>query len=360
MTDTLLDPWVEALDEFPITGTIPEKLRALLRVAVLAPSGHNSQPWLFRINDDAIELWADRARALPVVDPDDRELVISCGAALAFLRVAMRHFGYAGWVGLFPDSAEPDLLARVGLGEERRATAADHAPFHAIAKRRTNRFPFEPATVPEPVLGRARAVAEEEGAWLQTLRGEEDRIALADLIAEGDRIQMADRTFRRELAAWVHANRSGSRDGMPGYAHGVGSLASTVEPLVIRTFDVGKGRAARDHELALGSPVLSVLWTEDDSARAWLTAGQALGRALLSLQQDGVSASYLNQPIEVPELRQRLREHLGRPGFPQIILRLGYSLRSVRPTPRRRVAEVVVNPASLPAESSRSGVASPM
>jgi hypothetical protein len=128
----------------------------------------------------------------------------------------------------------------------------------------------------------------------------------------------------------------------------VGDIASTVEPLVIRTFDVGKGLAARDRQLALGSPVLAVLGTEQDGIWPWIAAGQALARVALSLCADGVALSYLNQPIEVPELRERLRAHLGREGFPQILMRLGYG-REVRPTPRRAADQVIVSP-GLPAD----------
>jgi len=342
MNDTSLDPWAEAIDEYPLTGTPEEKFRAVLRFAVLAPSSHNSQPWRFRVEGKTLELLADRSRALPVVDPEDRELIISCGAALRLLRAALTHFGQGSRLALMPERDQPDLLARVTLEEPVRPTERDHALFLAITARRTNRFPFEPREVPEVILGRARNQTEKDGAWLQTLTGEADRAALAELIAEGDQAQLADRRFRRELAAWVHSNRSASRDGMPGYAHGIGDLASAVGPLIIRTFDVGDGRAARDRQLALGSPALAVLWTEEDSPRAWLRAGQGLAGALLSLQSDGVSVSYLNQPIEIAELRDRVRTLLGREGEPQLILRLGYG-RPCRPTPRRGVAEVLLD-----------------
>jgi hypothetical protein len=277
-----------------------------------------------------------------VVDPEDRELIISCGAALRFLRAALTHFGQGSRLTLLPERDQPDLLARVTLEEPIPPTERDHALFLAITGRRTNRFPFEPREVPEVFLGRARNQTEKDGAWLQTLTDEADRAALAELIAEGDQAQLADRRFRRELAAWVHSNRSSSRDGMPGYAHGIGDLASAVGPLIIRTFDVGDGRAARDRQLALGSPALAVLWTEEDSPRAWLRAGQGLAGALLSLQSDGLSVSYLNQPIEIAELRDRVRTLLGREGEPQLILRLGYG-RPCRPTPRRSVAEVLLD-----------------
>lgn len=347
MTETSLDPWARALDEFPLTGTPAEKFRAALRVAVLAPSSHNSQPWLFRMAGDALELYADRTRALPVVDPDDREMTISCGTILKFLRVALRHYGEGTRVELLPDQYDPDLMARLELTGHIVPAGLDHDFFAAIRTRRTNRLPFEPEPIPELVLGHARARAEEEQVWLQTLTSEDDKAALADLIAEGDRLQLSDRRFRRELASWVHSNRGASRDGMPGFALGMGDLVAELGPVVIRTFDIGGGRAARDRQLAVGSPALAVLWTEEDTARAWLQAGQGLAALLLSLEAEGVKASYLNQAIEVPELRARLGALLGRAGSPQLVLRLGKG-RSVRPTPRRNVEEILRDAESNP------------
>jgi hypothetical protein len=283
-----------------------------------------------------LQLRADRTRALAVSDSDDRELTMACGAALFNLRVALRYFGQRCIWEMLPDPEDPDLMARVRLTGQLTAGEEDARLFRSIALRRTNRQPFDQRPVPEPALARARTAAESEGAWLQVLTGEEDRLGLADLIAEADRQQMADRHFRRELAAWVHANRSASSDGMPGYAHGVGDLASNLAPMVLRTFDLGRGTAARDRQLAVGSPALAVLWTETESPRAWLRAGQALQHALLRLTTDGVSASYLNQAIEIPELRDGVSRLLGREGYPQIVLRLGFG-QPVRPTPRRSV-----------------------
>ncbi len=81
MSQLTLDPWQIEESDFPANGTTTEKLKFLLNYAILAPSGHNTQPWFFTIEDNAIELYADRTSTLPVVDPNNRELIISCGAA---------------------------------------------------------------------------------------------------------------------------------------------------------------------------------------------------------------------------------------------------------------------------------------
>jgi nitroreductase len=338
---TVDDPWKVSEQDFPRSGQPEERLRFMLNYAVLAPSGHNTQPWLFSVGGDAVELHADRTRGLPVVDPEDRALVISCGAALFYLRVAMRHFGYEDEVEVLPDPDDPDLLARVRLGPDHAETEEERMLFQAMPKRRSNRGPFEDRPVSGRLLSALQAAAWEEGAWLHLIEDEDAKHTIAEMIAEGDRIQLADKRFRRELASWVHPNRTRSRDGIPGYAFGFGDLMSLAGPFAIRTFDTGKGQAAKDRQLAEGSPVLVILGTEEDAPPEWLAAGQALARVLLRARAEGVWASFLNQPIEVPELRPRLRGAIGVDGYPQLLFRMGYGP-EVRPTPRRPVEEISV------------------
>jgi hypothetical protein len=337
----LWDPWQTSEGAFPRTGASSDKLRFLLNYAVLAPSNHNAQPWLFRIVGNGIELFADRTRALAVVDPEDRELIMGCGAALFNLRIAFHYFGYEGAVRTFPDQSRPDLLARIEFGGEWKAQQKEQALFHTILKRRTNRMPFRSQPVPKPVLLELQAAAKREGAWLDIVQSDARRNTIADLISEGDRSQMSDGHFRRELAAWIHPSRTASHDGTPGYAIGLGGLTSYFGPIVVRTFDTGRGQAARDRQLATGSPVLAVVGTETDTPADWLSGGQALEHVLLRARVDDVWASFLNQPIEVLELRTKVRDSIGMNGFPQILLRMGYG-QDVRPTPRRTPGEVLM------------------
>ena len=342
MANPTSNPWDVTEDQFPATGSAAEQLGFLVHYAVLAASGHNTQPWLFGVSGNSLELFADRTRALPVVDPVDRALVISCGAALFHLRIALRHFGYAGTIETFPDPKQPDLLARVSFGQKRPPENEEQLLFASIRKRRTNRMAFETREVPHTLLSSLDADARQEGALLFIIEGDESRNALADLIAEGDRTQAGDPRFRRELAAWLHPNRSRSRDGMPGYAFGFGDLFSYLGPLVIRTFDWGQGKAAKDRQLAAGSPVLVILATVEDSPPNWLAAGQALARVLLHARAENVWASFLNQPIEVATLRPKVKSLIQEAGVPQLVLRMGYG-QEIKPTPRRSVREVLVD-----------------
>ncbi len=334
-------PWEISALSFP-GHDVPaaDKLRFLLGYAILAPSVHNAQPWLFRIHGDCLKLYADRTRALPVIDHDDRELTISCGAALFHLKAAARHFGYTPECELVPEPESPDLLARVRLGDRHPPTHEENTLFMAITRRRTNRRPFEKTPVEKVVLASLEGAAQEEGAWFHPVLDRRAKHALAELIAEGDRAQFADKRFRRELASWVHANRSDSHDGLPGYAHGFGALLTLGGSFILRTFDVGKGTAAKDKDLAEHSPLLGVIGTTGDAPLDWVKAGQAFAHVLLRATAANVSASYLNQPIEVDMLRPHVAKLTGQTGFPQMLVRMGYGP-EVQPTPRRSVSEVL-------------------
>lgn len=309
-----------------------DRIRTLIQQACLAPSSHNTQPWRFRASEAVIELWADRTRALPVNDPFDRELTISCGAALLSLRAAAAAAGLATTVERLPQGPDGDCLARVALGDGRPdAVLAGLAP--ALPRRRTWRKAFEDRPVDATLVSAVTAAAAQEGAALLSLDPTQRERAGA-LVAEGDRLQWDDPRWRRELALWMHPRRDGDGLSLP-------ALAAPIAQAVVRSFDLGNGVAAKDEQLLLGSPWLTVLGTGRDDAEAWLRAGEALQRALLTGCRLGLQASYLNQPVEVAPLRERLRDLLGTRDQPQLLIRWGHPHGDLSAAPRRPLATVI-------------------
>lgn len=138
MPELISRPWDVSESDFPAAGTPASQLRFLLNYAVLAPSRHNVQPWLFKVEDHHVELYADHPRSLSVTDPQNRAITISCGAALTNLILAIRYFGSAPVVEICAHPCEPQLLARVSLEKGMPATLEERRLFHAIPARRTN------------------------------------------------------------------------------------------------------------------------------------------------------------------------------------------------------------------------------
>ncbi|MCC6232135.1 MAG: nitroreductase family protein [Verrucomicrobiales bacterium] len=336
-----LAAWAIEPDQFPADGFASDRLEFLLHYAILAPSPHNTQPWLFRVNVSDVELFADRRRQLPVTDPLGRELTLSCGAALFNLRVAAEYFAQAYTYEVLPDPRTPQLLARLTLGGTAETSADDIVMFGALIERRTNREPFDPEPVPIEVLDLIAAAAAREGAWVEVIADDDRRAAAAALVAQADRVQWANRDFRSELARWIRTDAERQADGIPTREMGVSDWMAFAGPALVRTFNRGNNQAARDADIATHSPALVVLGTDTDDPAAWVNAGQALESVLLHLQAEGIAASYLNQPVEITETRRELTDLIGRAGYPQALMRIGRG-QSVPPTPRRSLRGVLL------------------
>ena len=277
---------------------------------------------------------------LPVIDPFDRELIISCGAALLNLRVALDHASRSH--DQHVSVRHRSRSARDGrVCDDGYSDASLGALFDAIPERVTTRAPFESTAVPDDLQRELIAAGVAEGAEITCIDSIAHRARVAELVAEADQQQFADPRFRRELASWIDPRRHA--DGMPAFAAGVPTLLDFAAPVVtmaVRTFDLGNGLAALHHQLVGASPLVVCISTVRDDRDAWLAAGQALERVLLVATRAGYTASYLNQPIETAGLRAHLRHMLGLHGEPQLLLRVGRGPQTPH-SPRRPLDEVV-------------------
>lgn len=316
-TNPRRDPWSIDDSEFYELESRQDEMELLLRYAILAPSGHNTQPWTFAIVPEGIEVFADSSRGLPRVDPAGRELLMSVGAAIFNLRVAAAHFGFESSVLYPPRPSETSAVALVSLRETCAPDASLRRLFPAIVRRHTNRQPFDGEPIDSDSLSALCDVADEHPAFVQFLLPR-DRARVAELVAEGDRLQMEDPGVRAELAG----------------------LFSPAVAAVIRRVDLGAMRALRDTALIETSPLLVVITAEDDPV-SLVEAGQVLEKLLLTATLAGLQSSFMNQPVQVAALRDALAPIVSSPHPPQLLLRIGYAPPVELPMPRRDVAEVL-------------------
>ncbi|MCW2616139.1 MAG: nitroreductase [Frankiales bacterium] len=327
----------------PPEAGLEQSLEWAVAHAALAPSEHNSQPWSFRatLRDGAatVDLLLDESRRLEVVDPDQREAVLACGAALLNLRLALAGAGLGVVVVSCPDPERPELLARLSVGGETVERDVDGPLRLAVPLRGTHRGPFESTDVPSELVAHLVAEAALEGAFVAPAEGAAHAEVVRLTVAAEESL-WSDAAYRREAAAWSRANSTGQHDGVPGYASGLGAVRSWLQP----TLAVATGRPAWSLEEMLEAgyhaPVLLVIGSPDDSRPAVLRAGQAMQRLLLRARAERLAASYLNGSLHMPELRKDLGALVQVPA-PQVVVRLGYG-ELVRPTPRRGVAELLV------------------
>lgn len=334
--------------------------RFLVRAAISAPSVHNTQPWRFAGHPDRTELYADPSRSLRVADPAGREMLISCGAALFNMRLAVRHLGFVPRVRLLPDPGRPDLLAVVGWGEYVAPTAFDELLYQAMPRRHTHRGPFNTTPISPWLIGELCDIARAERAGLFQLRDPTERRLLARIVRAGERVQHADPWFAAERRRWTSAQGVPRPDGIPATAY-----PRQPDGLEFAGRDFAAGapwgfrlRSRRADPCA--GDVMAVLTTQRDRRLDWLLAGQALQHILLYAEVHGVKVAFHTQPLELPDLRAKARSDLlGGGAHPQAILRLGHSTR-VLISPRRMITDVLHEQGRVQGRRSDSGPRGPV
>jgi hypothetical protein len=308
----------------------------LIATAARAPSVQNTQPWRFHVSEYVIELHADPGRKL-TVDPAGRELLISCGAALFGLRLAVRSLGYLPVVELLPDPARLRLLARVTLGKTEPITPAERKLLEALPHRHTHRGPWDAGPLPTGLLAGLQHDALAEGAQLALVDRALAYHKLADLADAARRGQDRDPVAREEMQRWSRSAAEPAPDGVPAHAF---PARPDRQPgrLPQRDFDLGRGLGL----LPGGGPppaATAVLLTTGDGRADWLRAGQALHRLLAHAASRWVFASLHTQPLEAASTRALIRDRLALPGSPQMLMQLGRA-HTTRATARRPPADL--------------------
>ena len=311
-------------------------VRSAIELASHAPSVHNSQPWYWTVGRHVVHLGADLRRWLASTDADGRDVIVSCGAALHHLRVALAAAGVRTTVHRTPNPGERGRLATLELARGRQ-TETDLELAAAITRRRTDRRPFGNWPIPEDSWRELVDAATEQGAILRPVASGRPRSVLMDAIREAARRQQEIPGYTTELAAW--SGRRTGDDGIPA-----------ANLLHHRAPGITAARRFADGDIQLASPtqqdeaVLAVLGTTSDDTLSQLRAGEALSAVLLRATTLGLASCPLSQPLEVGPTRRTLRDDvLDGTLSPQLVLRLGWPTGPSLPaTPRRSVADTIM------------------
>jgi hypothetical protein len=340
MAEKNLIAWNVDEGDYPSSASMDEKLKFLLRYAVLAPSGPNNQPWKFAVNDGEVVVMADFDRTLPDVEPANRTMYMSLGCVLTNLLVAAEHFKMGYDVERFPDGVDAETIAVVKFKED--AAAAPKFPpdlFDEITERHTNRGAYDDRPIEAEKIEEMKRAVDGAGFRLDVLTDAESRAKMAEVLGESHRIQLGNKAFRKDLARWIRANNEDAWDGLPGYAFGYSDFESYFGKFIFGTFDTSSSRARKEMALMKASPAVGVLSTGAEDKRIWVEAGMQFEKLFLTATKLGVRFDLFSQPVAIEELRQKMIEILD-VNHPQILIRMGYAP-PAKHTPRRTVEMVL-------------------
>jgi hypothetical protein len=282
-----------------------EVLEDAIHLACRAPSYRNSQPWNWMINHSQLQLFIAPER-VPSVDHAGRQSLISCGAALDHLRVAMAASRYDCQVKYFPSANSLAYLASIDIAPADCVTELQRRRARAIIDRRSARLPFD-----------------QPPNWSQfepRMHSDVDcRFAYLDVIAEGDRADITEATL----------------------------LATQLQPFESDMNHWGTTASEHDrHErtvVADDHSVLLVLSAVENTRRAIFGCGETLSQVLIEATIAGFATSIMTRAVEVAATRDIVADVVGR-ALPQVIVRIGaHCNRDLLPppAPRRPLSDVL-------------------
>jgi nitroreductase len=312
-----------------------ETLHAALSLAIRAPSVHNSQPWRWRVGSHSLHLYADRSLHLEHTDPDGRDLIISCGAALNHCTIALTALGWQTKVHRLPNPTDPHHLASIEVHPS-VPSEADIALAAAIPKRQTDRRRFSLWSVPMDDVARMGARAARMGV---AMRQVETSTEFRAVIAQSVWQHSQDPEYLHELAIW--SGRHASIAGVPARNAPESDAGAAVPG---RIFAGATLVQPPDTSSATDRSVVLALGTEADDATARLRAGEATSVVLLTATALGLASCPITEPLEIAETRDHLQEDVfGMGSFPQMLIRIGWApvnADAMPATPRRPLSAV--------------------
>lgn len=316
----------------------------IVEFALRAPSVHNTQPWSWHVGDHRLDLYADRTRQLPVSDPDGRNLVISCGAALHYAIAGASSLGWAAATEHLPGPDDDHLAALCFTPHPPTREAVARAEL--LRTRRTDRRRFIGWPVPTILLHRLACTTRYGTASAVPVTSLVERLRVELLVSRAMFAEDADQRFVSEQQHWVDGVRRAT-EGIPSENATPGAV-DRLRPTRPSRFE-DRGDRATDDDSATAIPPSSdgliVIVTRDDDPASWLDAGDVLCRLWVAAMEHGLSLVPVSQPIEVPETRDSLRfDILHGEAHPVLLARLGWQVLSrsaLPPTPRRPLDEVL-------------------
>jgi len=314
-----------------------ETIRSALSLALRAPSVHNTQPWHWRVGEHSLHLYSNTDLHLPAVDPDARDLMLSCGAALNHCALAFAALGWQSKIHRFPNPADANHLASIKLARC-VPTDVDITLAAAIPRRRTDRRHYSSWPVPHGDIALMGARAARAGVMLRQV----DPIdKLKGLVSEAAWRHAVDSDYLTELTMW--SGRYGSTAGVPARST-PGSDPRALIPA--RNFAGAALAQPPDIDPADDHAAVVALGTADDDALSRLRAGEATSLVLLTATALGLSSCPVTEPLEITDTRAAVQADVfGAEGYPQMLLRIGWAPVNADPlpsTPRRALSEVVV------------------
>lgn len=327
------DAWKIKVKDFPEEGNTMEKTKFIAKYGVLAPSVHNSQPWIFESNNLSITIKPDYTRRLTQADPKDSYLYMSIGGCAESIEIAARYFGY-----IPKRIINKDNSVTVTLKKSTTKSSLIHPD--EITKRFSNKFPYQNKKVPLETLEAVIKGISTNSSKLIFIQEEILKSEIINLHVNAAKKTLENKRFTSELLSMFIPNNSKSYTGMPGFVSGMSALQSHIAPKVIRVFPKFLSRSVETRELELLKKTagFGIICINKNSISSMIEAGGLYQRMSILLGKKQIHNAMIAAIIMNDVERNKLKEILNISGRPFLLFRFGYPLEDITVhTPRKTI-----------------------
>ena len=297
------------------------EIEELVRMATLAANGHNTQPWKFLLEGQKVAILPDFARRTAVVDPDDHHLFVSLGCAAENLVIAGSALGRGSEV-VIGAGAEPQV--DIALSP---AQPGGLGLYQAIPLRQSTRSAYDGQQISPADMALLEAAAREEGVSVLFFTEPAERDAILDLVIAGNSAQMDDPAFVRELLAWIRfspARAVETGDGLFAACSGNPVLPEWIGPTLFGMVFRKGSENDKYRDQIRSSAGIAVFVGDRADPEHWIKVGRSFQCFALQATALGIRNAHVNQPVEVPSVRQEFARWLGMPDArPDLVIRFG-------------------------------------
>jgi nitroreductase len=336
------EAWTVDYKEFYKLTDTNDKLKFLLRFALLAPSSHNSQPWRFNVVGNQIVIYPEESRELRKSDKNNRQLYLSLGAALQNVVIAGKFYGYKTDIKYLPVEFAGSA-ALISLDKSNATVGGDEGLIKAITTRHSNRNKYSNKRLSDRFINSLKDLNTAD-IKVYVISDKKLKDKIAEVVIDATIEAMDDDGFREELSGYIKSNITKSKIGMPMFGFGMPTPPSLLASQVLRRFNLNK--LSRSADLALlkeHTPYFILLLSspESDTPTGWIRVGQIFESIALMAEREGIRTAPMAAAIQIGENYKNIQNILGTSLRPQMFFRMGYGEDVSHHSPRLHLEDVL-------------------
>lgn len=320
--------WEIKSSDFPYDKGIEDQIRFLVGYANLAPSVHNTQPWQFSVRGNQLTIAPDLSYPLPIADPYGHGLYIALGACAENFRIAAEAYGFTVTSQILDSSV---LLA---LSAE-PSQQPDESNLQALKDRHSNKVVYDKASISEETIHSLQNITT-DGAQLRLLTSEQDMQFIADMHMQAAKKVVKEQNFVKELLQWLRTNTTKAGDGMPGFVAGNSNLKTRIGLFLFNKKPQIFAKAVlKDKELMSSSSAVALFSALENTSASWLKTGMLIEKVWIAATKQKLVCHPLSPAVHDADTLSNMVQQFNLQGTPVFLMRIGYSARTDKRTPRR-------------------------